>query len=431
MASSTSVTSTFAGVTGSRLVVEVQYSAHHRPANLLGGYRWLAFVLFLASATNTVSLIALPLFAKDRLGMSLPAIAAYFMMVSLANSGVGVIAGRISDRSRRRKLFIAVGFAWLAIGFLLLSVLNSAAALLIVGPVLFAAHGVTGPQLFALAKEMTTREDRPADSMRVTSWLRVAASAGWILGSSLGGVALTLLDSRSIFRASALGELICLLVVVYALPSRTALSPGQPRGVATPDSHPAGHPHRTLALFTLGMVLLSTGRVLRSAMLPILLRDVIGTPVAQMGLILALPPLVELGMMPLAASLASRVGRVPVFLAGAIASIGYYLGLALVSQTWSVAALQVLYACFGSATLVIGIDIAQSMLPDEPGFATALYLAHENLATVGGSAVAAVSTTLLGLHHAFAVPAATSAAGVALLAVVLHAWHSRVSSGSP
>lgn len=102
------------------------------------------------------------------------------------------------------------------------------------------------------------------------------------------------------------------------------------------------------------------------------------------------------------------------FLAGAAAIVVYYGGLVFVTTPWQLMLLQVSYAVFGAATIMVGIDLAQSLMAGRTGMATSIYLSHENIAVVHGSVVATVSVAALGHQSGFAVPGALCLVALAL-----------------
>ncbi|HET8681955.1 MAG TPA: MFS transporter [Micromonosporaceae bacterium] len=373
------------------------------------GYRPVLLVLLLSGAMSSLPLGVLSLFAKDALGASDVMITVYFVVVASAGTLVMQGSGRRSDRSGRRDRLVRLSLAWLVLGYLALSLVRSYPVMLLVGVGFFPVLGVANAQLFALARDLVEHREDEQASIVVVSAFRISYSVGSFLGFGLGGVALAYLDARAVFRLAAGIGLACLLVSwsVRAPQHGRRRTPswGAARGQA--GCAPAageGRGRRLLLLFTATMVLFASGRVMQVSQLPLVLRDDLGASVQVVGLVLAAPPLAELALMPLVAWAALRAGRGLVFLAGAAASVGYYAGLAAASAWPQLAALQLLYAFFGAAVLMVGIDLAQRLLAGQAGYATSWYLSHENWAVVSGSLVATASVQLVGRQAGFVVP---------------------------
>ncbi|HET8661309.1 MAG TPA: MFS transporter [Micromonosporaceae bacterium] len=376
------------------------------------GYRPLLLLLLLSGAMSSLPLGVLSLFAKDALGASDVMITVYFVAVASTGTLVMLGSGRRSDRAGRRDRLVRLSFAWLVVGYLALSLVDSYPVMVLVGVGFFPALGVANAQLFALARDVVEHREDEQASIVVVSAFRISYSVGSFIGFGLGGIALAYLDARTVFRLAAGIGLACLLVSCSVRgPGRGPRRPhggGPARAAGGAGAGPPvageGCGRRLLLLFTATMVLFASGRVMQVSQLPLVLRDDLGAPVPAVGLVLAAPPLAELALMPLVAWAALRVGRGLVFLAGAAASVGYYAGLATASAWPQLAALQLLYAFFGAAVLMVGIDLAQRLLAGQAGYATSWYFSHENWAVVSGSLVATASVQLAGRQAGFVVP---------------------------
>ena len=351
----------------------------------------------------------LSLFAYDEIGASDTEVTVYFVVIAVSGLAAMLVTGRLSDRGQGRRLMIVASLCWLAIGYWVLSAVESYPAMLATGVVFFSVVGVPTAQLLAYAREVIQRGGDDAASIAVIGLVRVVFSIGSFLGFAAGGLGLASVGSRSVFRVTGVLLIACVLLSRFALRqlaspeeagTRRATTPPVPEHTATKTGQ------RLLVLFAVLMVLFSSGRVMQLAQLPILLRESLHAPLQLVGFALAVPPLCELALMPLMAWAALRLGRGRVFLLGAVASVVYYVGLVVVDGPWQLLLLQVDYAVFGAATVMVGIDLAQRLLRHQAGLATSLYLSHENVATINGSLVATVSVATLGHQTGFLVPGA-------------------------
>lgn len=386
-------------------------------------YRPLMALMLVSSTASFAALGVLSLFARDELGASDTEVTINFVAVALAGAAMMLVTGRVSDRRGVRRVLIAGTLAWLCIGYVVLSVVRSYPAMLAVGVVFFCVVGIPAAQLMAHARELVDRRGDAATSTVAIVAMRIVLSIGSFAGFGSGGIALAYLGARPTFRVVALLCGGCVMASWYVL--RTADSvpgaSGHPVTAGTRNDH-AGHDRqrvagsRLLLALTLIMVLFSSGRVMVLAQLPILMRVSLHAPLELIGFALALPPLCELVLMPATALAALRWGRGQVFLAGGAASVVYYGGLAAVSSSGLLMLLQVVYAVFGAATIMVGIDLAQQLIVGRAGAATSTYLSHENVATVNGSLVATLSVATLGHRFGFLVPAALCLVALTLAA---------------
>ncbi|GAA4574640.1 sugar efflux transporter [Micromonospora coerulea] len=387
-------------------------------------YRPLMALMLVSSTASFAALGVLSLFAREELGASDTMVTANFVVIALASMVVMLATGHLSDGGGVRRVIIPASLAWLGVGYVLLASVRSYPAMLAVGVVFFCAVGVPNAQLMAYARDLVERRDDPATSTSVIAMMRIVLSIGSFTGFGIGGLGLAHLGARSLFQVVAVACLACLALSWYLLREGHAVAAAAPHPVTDENTDDRdGVPTRTAGgrrlLLTLAvvMVLFSSGRIMLLSQLPILMRVSLHTPLELTGFALALPPLCELVLMPAMAFAALRWGRGRVFLVGGAASVGYYGGLVVVTTPGQLMLLQVVYAVFGAATIMVGIDLAQRLMLGRAGAATSIYLSHENLATVNGSLVATASVAALGHQVGFLVPAT-----LCLVALALATW---------
>ncbi|WP_141714986.1 MFS transporter [Micromonospora rhizosphaerae] len=387
-------------------------------------YRPLMMLMLVSSTASFAALGALSLFARDELGASDTMVTVNFVVVALASMAVMLATGHVSDRGGVRRVIIPASLAWLGIGYAILASVRSYPAMLAVGVVFFCAVGVPNAQLMAYARDLVERRDGTATSTAVIAMMRIVLSIGSFTGFGIGGLGLAYLGARPLFRVVAVVCLGCLALSWYLLRGRGAVATAEPQPLMDENNdgrhgvreRTAGG-QRLLLILVVVMVLFSSGRVMVLSQLPILMTVSLHGPLQLTGFALALPPLCELVLMPTMAFAAVRWGRGKVFLVGAAASVVYYGGLVVVTTPGLLMLLQVVYAVFGAATVIAGIDLAQRLMAGRAGMATSIYLSHENVATINGSLVAMVSVATLGHQIGFLVPAA-----LCLVAFAFSTW---------
>ncbi|MCW3816192.1 MFS transporter [Micromonospora sp. DR5-3] len=387
-------------------------------------YRPLIVLMLVSSTASFAALGALSLFARNELGASDTMVTVNFVVVALASMAVLLATGHVSDLRGVRRVIIPVSLAWLGIGYAILASVRSYPAMLAVGVVFFCAVGVPNAQLMAYARDLVERRDDIATSTTVIAMMRVVLSIGSFTGFGIGGLGLAYLGARPLFRIVAVACLGCLALSWYLLRGGDTVAAAAPQPApadSTDDRRGVGEGaaggQRPLLVLVAVMVLFSSGRVMLLAQLPILVTVSLHAPVQMTGIVLALPPLCELVLMPIAAFAALRWGRGTVFLTGGAAVVVYYGALVVVTTPGQLMLLQVVYAVFGAATVIAGLDLAQRLMAGRAGTATSIYLSHENVATVNGSLVATVSVAALGHQLGFVVPAV-----LCLIALAIAGW---------
>jgi MFS transporter, SET family, sugar efflux transporter len=385
-------------------------------------HRTLLALVLLNSAAGFSALAVVALFARDQVGASDTGVTLYFVAVAMAGMVVLPTIGWLSDRAGARRVLVPASLGWLAVGCWVLAGVRSYTAMLVVGLVFFCVLSVPSAQLLAYARDLAARTGGAA-SLEMVSRVRIVFSIGSFAGFAIGGIGLAAFGARGVFRITGVACAICLVLALKVLRPVEPAVVGVELAKADPgDAEAAGAAEPGAGRLLIGlagaMVLYSSGRMMVLSQLPILMHASLHAPSALVGIALAVPPLCELALMPAMARAAVRWGRGRVFLVGAVASVGYYAGLVVVAKVWELFALQVVYAVFGAATVMVGIDLAQRLMAGRPGTATSVYLNHENVAVVSGSLIAAGAVAALGHRAGFAVPAVLCLTALGLTAVL-------------
>lgn len=386
-------------------------------------YRPLMLLMLVSSTASFAALGVLSLFARDELGASDTMVTVNFVVVALASMAVMLATGHVSDLVGARRVIVPASLAWLGIGYAALASVRTYPAMLAVGVVFFCAVGVPNAQLMAYARDLVDRREDTAAPTVVIALMRIVLSVGSFTGFGISGLGLAYLGARPLFRVVAVVCLGCLALSWYLLRGHNtdATAPQPVKQQSTDDRRGAQKRTdggtRLLLILVVVMVLFSSGRIMLLSQLPILVTVSLHAPLQMTGIVLALPPLCELALMPMMAYAALRWGRGKVFLVGGAASVAYYGGLVVVTTPGQLMLLQVVYAVFGAATVIAGLDLAQRLMAGRAGTATSIYLSHENVATVNGSLVAMASVATLGHQIGFLVPGA-----LCLIALALATW---------
>lgn len=373
-------------------------------------YRWIFILLLFSAIASSVVVPVLAIFATEILGASKLDVTTYFAFNALAGVFVVLLIGKLSDSLSSRRTLIFGGFIWLGVGYALLASSNVFLQMRLIGILFFSVLEIGNSQLFALAKDVT---DESADNQAVastTSVLRMAYSLGWVAGPAVGGFLLLYLDAREIFMISTFLYFLCSIASLLFLPRIRAANSSQ--NTAYRNIRKLFHREQTpLLIFSIAIVFLLSGDVLRVAFLPIFLEENLQAQPNVLGAAFSISPLLQVVLMPVVGLLADRFGSGKMVLSGAVAGMTYYLCLAYSTAIWHVYLLQGLYAFVVASVVGVGIGHAQILGHGEAGLATSSYFSAKLVAVVLGSLLSGFVAERYGVRSSFIVPAVLCAIG--------------------
>jgi MFS transporter, SET family, sugar efflux transporter len=298
----------------------------------------------------------------DALRVGLFLAAAPISLVILAS-----LVGRLSDRLADRKwVLIGTALAGFA-GTGLTAVVRDYWALLAITVTITAAAGGVMPQVFAYAREALRQSAKVGLAM---SSLRSLFSTAWVAGPPLAAALLEAGGFRLVYGIAALVYLVAAIIVLLAVRGRRS-PPGDPARPEPPDGVDAP---RALIWVSIGAILLTrcAGNLSIQA-LPLLTTQDLHGGVGEAGFLLGLCAALEIPLMLAFGALSTRVPVYRLLLVGTVCEIGYLTLVAVATNTWELAAGQVLNAASIAALTGLAITYVQDMLPRHPGRASTLY----------------------------------------------------------
>ena len=382
-------------------------------------YRSAFLALLVGGVAMSATMPQMTLFLVRELGASLP-VAGLYYLTNLAAPVAGYLIGRWSDRrSERLGLFrlcaLAGGLGWLGMAFsteIWMPFVLSALALSI--------SGASMAQLFAAARDELNRRPASGADNRVLSAIRMAFTAGWVVGPVMG----SWFGSQFGLRALLVAAAVCTLAQVLPL--------GEQRVHRyLPSGHDASRPaHRTavrrmvpLLVFTGLCVLAMSGDTIKFGYLPLYMADELGISDTLRGAVIAVQPLLELALMPFFARFADRYGGLRVMVLGAALGTGANLAFATSTTVAGLFAGQLLTAGLWAALGALGVSIAQHLYPEGVATASGLFLSSIAVGASAGGLIGGLGVARLGLPEVFYLPAALSAvATVGLLLLERRLW---------
>ena len=374
-------------------------------------YRGATVALFLSGLGFSAAAPQIASFLVNDLHVSLTT-AGLFYLSNLTAPVAGYLIGARSDRTGNRlglfRLCALAGF----VGWLGIAVATQAWQPFVISALVLAFAGAAASQLFAAIHDEAATDG-------VVSIVRMALTAGWIVGPVLGSLLAAAVSPRAMLAMTA----VCTLAQIVPLGVlRTCARP--PAAVADVPVVPRRglRAMAPLLTFTGLYVLVYAGEPIKYAYLPIYLRTELRLPSLTSGAIIGIQPLVELLLMPLAIVVARRVGAMRLMVLGAAFGVGANLCFALSGTVFGMFAGQVLMGGVWGVFAALGIIVAQRLLPDAVATASAVFMSSTALASALGGLTGGVGVGVLGLPQVFLLPAVFGVAatiGIAVQASVI------------
>ena len=311
----------------------------------------LAAVSFFTDLSSEMIYPLLPLFLSGVLGASASAIGAIEGAAESTAALLKLASGWWSDRVRRRKPLVVVGYALATAVRPLVAIAQAASHVLAVRLVDRIGKGIrTAPRDALIADSVD-----PAIRGRAFGFHRAADHAGAVVGPLVAFAALSWggLTLRTVFWLAAIPGAVALLVLIIAVRETARGGPPDEHGVRrTPEPRhldsaaPIEPPPRDVRFRRyLGVLLLFTLGNSTDAFLLLRAAD-LGVPVALAPVLWASLHVVKSLASTPGGALSDRVGRRPVIVAGWLLYAATYLGFAVATESWHAWALFALYGLY-------------------------------------------------------------------------------------
>jgi len=386
-------------------------------------YRGASIAMLLSGLGMSAAAPQIASFLVNDLGASLT-VAGLYYLTNLTSPIAGYLIGSRSDRTGNRlglfRVCAALGFVgWAAIAFSTQIWMPFVISAIVLG---FA--GAAGSQLFAAVHD-AVRPLNPPTADGVVAIVRMALTAGWVIGPVAGTYLAAAAGARVMLFATAA----CSLAQI--LPIWGLHEPAAP--TADPD-HP-GHGTRPglqamlpLLAFTGLYVLVYLGEPIKYAYLPIYMREHMHLAPAVAGAVIGIQPLIELILMPLSVWVAARVGAMRLMALGAGFGVAANLCFAFSGTTVGMFAGQIFMGGVWGVFAALGIIVAQRLLPQAVATAAAVFMSSTAIASALGGLAGGLGAASLGLPIVFVLPAIS--AGLASIGLLTMARSTHDQSGS-
>jgi SET family sugar efflux transporter-like MFS transporter len=386
-------------------------------------YRGATVALFLSGLGASAAAPQITLFLVDDLHVSLTTAGLYYL-TSITAPVAGYLIGARSDRTGRRlglfRLCAVAGF----LGWCAMALADRAWMPFVISAVVLAFAGGAGSQLFAAVHDdLQATADPIADG--VVSVVRMAMTAGWIVGPVAGSLLATAAGPRAMLVATGVCTLAQILPMGLAR-ARSAATDAQAKVAAAgaPTGRRVGvRGMLPLLAFTGLYVLVYAGEPIKYGYLTIYMHDDLRLPTAVSGAVIGIQPLIELVLMPVAVVVARRTGMMRLMVLGAAFGVGANLCFALTGSAVGMFAGQVLMGGVWGVFAGLGIIVAQRLLPDAVATASAVFMSSTAIASALGGLTGSLGVGLLGLPHVFLAPVLYGLVATVGIAVMSRSRH--------
>src|ERR1700722_7909089 len=167
-----------------------------------------------------------------------------------------------------------------------------------------------------------------------------------------------------------------------------------------------------LLTFTGLFVLVYAGEPIKYGFLLIYMEEKLKLSPAVRGAVIGIQPFIELLIMPFSIGLGRKFGTVWLMSIAAAMGVVANLCFALLPSAAGMFAGQILMGGVWGVFMVLGIIVAQRLLPDAVATASAIFMSSTALASALGGLMGGFGVALLGLPHVFFIPAVCSLAAV-------------------
>jgi MFS transporter, SET family, sugar efflux transporter len=377
-------------------------------------YLGAAWALFMSGLGVSAVAPQIVLFLVKDLGASL-SVGGLYYLTSLAAPIAAYLVGRWSDRSGTRLVWFRLCAIAGCLGWAGVALSTAVWVPFVIGIVPLAFSGAAASQIFAAVHD--ERRQRPGEAdERVVALIRMALTAGWIVGPVLGAW----VSATHGTRATVWLTSICLLLQLVPLGTlEVRAAPMSPSG--KPDAtHIRLRAMLPLLAFTALFMLVYAGEPIKYGYLPIYMQAQLKLEPAVAGAVIGIQPLVELLIMPFCLVLGRKTSPLWLMCATAALGVGANLCFALWASATGMFAGQILMGAVWGIFMVQGILVAQQLLPGAVATATAIFMSASALASALGGVAGSLGIATWGLPSVFFLPAIFGG-----LAVVGLGWMAR------
>jgi SET family sugar efflux transporter-like MFS transporter len=351
------------------------------------------------------------------LGATLPQAGLYYL-TNVTAPVVGFALGRMSDRQPDRLTLFRTGALVGGVGWTAMGLATQLWMPFVVSVLALGIAGAAGAQVYAAVRDELSR--RPAGAghgadAEVISTVRMGFTLGWVVGPVLGTLVGSLFGLRTVLFMTAVLSVLQIVPLIGVKAPRF-VAPADPGDRRTPTgSRRALLP---LLAFCALIMVAACGDTIKFAYLPLYMSEQLHLSAVVRGGVIALQPVCELALMPLAAALAGRYGAMRIVMAGTVCAVAAHLCYATSTSVVGLVVAQVLLSAMWAGMAGLGVSVAQELYPSGVGVASSTFMSSIVFASTVGGLLGGVFVSALGIPGIFVVPAVLSALALVGMAVL-------------
>jgi hypothetical protein len=371
--------------------------------------------LFCLGFTAASSLPYMSIIATEQLEMTANSYSLIILAAAVCGLAGSLALGHFSDTARDRKPLLLFVLLVGASGFGIFAIWPSIITFLLLQLVVMPVSGASYGQLMAAIRSATAGKPEAAS---INSIVRAVFALSWVVAPGIVGAFMaTRTEVSDSIIISSLAFCFCLTVCfafMQSVPQTAQVASGW-SGLKD-----AANAVRSLPLMLRVAALSCIGAVVPAnmALMPLLVVNMPGASLADVGLVAGVVALLEVPFMLLGAYLVQRWPLQRIIVAGGVIHAAYLAGLAFATNLPHIYGLAVINAAGAAISLSIHISYLQGLLPERPGLGTSLYsvnvLANRSIAA-GVFALAGLNWGLQGAAIAGAAIALAGCCAILLL----------------
>jgi MFS transporter, SET family, sugar efflux transporter len=316
---------------------------------------------------------------------------------------VGYFVGSHSDRTGERlilfRLCALAGFA----GWAAIALSTKLWTPFLISTLFLGFSGAASSQLFAAVRD-DLGYDPQGSSESVVAIVRMALTAGWVIGPMLGACLAAATSVRAMLwmtAACALAQIIPLGTLKHRPVRSPAAIPFEPN--VLPSSR--WQTMRPLLAFTGLYVLVTAGESVKYGFLPLYMDQQLHLEPAVRGAVIGLHPFIEIAIMPFCMMLGRRTGFFWLMCVGAAFGIAANICFATTASAIGMFSGQILMGGFWGIFASLGIITAQRLLLTAVATASAIFMSSMAVSSALGGLTGGLGVAIVGLPGVFFIPA--------------------------
>jgi len=338
----------------------------------------------------------LSLFATNVIHMTPVKLGAFLCANALGGVVASTWLGKLSDSHRPKKDIILISSLCAGLGYGSFVFLHNYFILLFATTALLGFGSAAFPLMFAYARESAV-STQAGDSTFAISTLRSFFSLAWVIGPLAGAWVLSSLSYDGLFISTAAIFAVVFIVTLRRLKRRPSA------GITAPTQISVLSNLKRFDVLTscISFIAVYTAMNVNGIYMPLFVTKTLHAPQHVVGWVVSLSAGLEIPIMLVLGSLAMRIGKRTLLLAGAIFGGAYYVGCIFAYAAWQVLALQLFCALYIAINVSIGMSYFQDFMPTAPGSATTLYSNTSNVGAMLGSLIGGVIAQAFGFRAVY------------------------------